>query len=40
MANTQDIINNEVFNYNYGESQTIILNNEFKQRIRKIKKER
>ena len=33
----QAIINTEVLNYNYGEDNTIILNNEFKDRIREIK---
>ena len=34
---TQIIINTEVLNYNYGEDNTIMLSNEFKDRIRQIK---
>ena len=37
MTNTQNRINIEVLNYYYRENDKIILNNNFKQRIKKIK---
>ena len=37
MANKQNIINIEVLNFYCGDNDTIILNNNFKQSIRKIK---